>query len=94
MGNLDQMNIVTTQEFSSITGIIPPKTAAAVLALITRLHQATRDFDHLYRRDTERYGHAYETTSDISAVADELATLLGVSIDEAWAPVLAKEAVA
>jgi hypothetical protein len=93
MGNLDQMNIVTTQEFSSITGIIPPKTADEVLALITRLHQATRDFDHLYRGDTERYGPAYEMTSDISAVADELATLLGVSIDEAWAPVLAKEAV-
>jgi hypothetical protein len=86
------MNIVTAQELSSITAL-PQATAVAVLALITRLHKATREFDALYRGDTERFGPAYETTSDISAVADELATLLGVSIDEAWAPVLAAEAV-
>jgi hypothetical protein len=86
------MNIVTTQEFSSITAI-PQATAAGVLALITRLHQATRDFDHLYRGDFERFEPSYGMTVEISAVADDLATLLGISIDEAWEPVLAEEAV-
>jgi hypothetical protein len=61
------------------------------LALIRRLHRATREFDALYCEDCVRYGPAYETTADISAAVDELTTLLGLSIDEAWAPVLADE---
>lgn len=88
---LKSMTTATTQELSSIT-TLPQATAAEALALITRLHRATREFDALHRGDFERYGPAYETTIDISAAVDELTTLLGLSIDEAWAPVLADEA--
>jgi hypothetical protein len=70
---------------------LPQATAAEALALITRLHRATREFDALYCGDCERYGPAYETIADISAAVDELTTLLGLSIDEAWAPVLVDE---
>src|SRR5713226_7670143 len=58
------------------------RTTTGALALITRLHRATREFDALHRGDFERYGPAYETTVDISAAADELATLLDLSIEE------------
>lgn len=64
-------------------------TVSPALALLTRLHKATRDLDALQWHGEIEYHRVRATTDDISTIADELAGVLDLSIEDAWAPVLA-----
>jgi hypothetical protein len=70
-----------------------PAAVSPALALITRLHEATREIDALQWHDDVEFHRVLALNDKISTIADELTALLGLSIGDAWAPLLSERPV-